>query len=194
MDIGFSFSLTCKSGNIAVIAGDHAEFAINFWDLDRFGVSTRNGSSQKTVQRRRGQSLARMTFHFQAVSYRSKSCSKMTSRLVIVYWVFCASSPSRRKTKHSWTKQAFHQTLETRPLDWSFRERYVNDEMTLIPASALGRLLLSSEIDDQGIASCPGCRCGTRSARTTVPSKDQYIHRKVEDHYLDSDLIRSSTI
>jgi hypothetical protein len=69
----------------------------------------------------------------------------------------------------------------------------------LIPASALGRLLLSSEIDEtafcscckvdavmialmpllpswnQGIASCPGCRCGTRSARTTVPSKDRYI-------------------
>ena len=28
---------------------------------------------------------------------------------------------------------------------------------------------------NQGIASCPGCRCGTRSARTTVPSKDRYI-------------------
>ena len=114
----------CNSGKgcdviIALIAGDHAEFAIICdYELDRFGMSTRNGSSQKTVQRRRVNHLSRLHFIFKQFPTAAKVAARWRVDWWWCIWLFCASSVCR-KTKHSWTKQAFHQTLETRPLEVS---------------------------------------------------------------------------
>ena len=91
---------------------------LRLWDLDRFGMSTRNGSSQKTVQRRRVNHLSRLHFIFKQFPTAAKVAARWRLDWWWCIWLFCASSVCR-KTKHSWTKQAFHQTLETRPLEVS---------------------------------------------------------------------------
>lgn len=155
----------CNSGKvcdviIALIAADHAEFAIIYlrlWDLDRFGTSTRNGSSQKTVQRRRVNHLSRLHVIFKQFPTAAKVAARWRLDWWWCIWLFCASSLCR-KTKHSWTKQAFHQTLETRPLEVSesasspWWDGFECFDSCFCP-SALGRLLLSSEIDETAFCS-----------------------------------------